>query len=363
MIRHSHMIAMALLAGWFLAGASAAGPPGGTDQNPSPQDRSNKPARTTPNTPNKPVIRPADRVLFVGDDMTQQMFYTRAVATAMMAMMPEARLRFYNGGRDGATAGSALHEDIDDLLHLTQPTVVFLCFGLNDGRAQPTDQPVIELFKNELQQLIRKVESFGSVRQVVVVGPPAVQSGSNPRLDAMGYAQILEQVSAAAAELAASSDRRLYIDLYRHTKMMYDAANQAGINTMTQGGWLPSEQAHVVIASVILRGIGVTAAELDPLGWSPLRPVDMRQIRQVLAIPLRTPELMAAQLSRDLYEGLRRCDERFFRLWRLTRRSRSHDMTAPQHAALEEAWAQAQQIASYYASQVRSKRSQESASP
>ena len=294
------------------------------------------------------MIQRGDRLLFIGDDMTQQMFYTRAVAAAVIAMMPDAGLRFYNGGRDGSTAAAAM-ADVGDLLALTHPTVVFVSFGLNDGRARPSspDASAIEDFRAHLFALVEKVKTHPGVREVVVIGPPAIQSGLNPHLDALGYHQTLRDISLAACEVAASAKVRC-VGLYDHTKMMYEAANQVGGDPLTHGGWLPAEAAHVVIASVILRGIGMTAKQLEPLGWSPMRPVDMRRIRQVLALKVPPPDLSAAQLSSDLYESLRRCDERFFRLWRLTKRDESAGATPAQLASLEESWVHVQQIAGSY---------------
>ena len=51
------------------------------------------------------VVQQGDRVLFVGDEMTQQMLHTRALASALMGMYPDYDLRFFNGGKKSRSPG------------------------------------------------------------------------------------------------------------------------------------------------------------------------------------------------------------------------------------------------------------------
>ena len=333
----------------FMIPSATASPPTGqvepSTKAPSTHDASSEPIVETSR---KQIIHANDRVLFVGDDMTQQMFYTRAVATAFMSLWPDGRMRFYNGGRDAATVSTAA-SDLPDLLELTQPTLVLVCLGLNDARTTTShdSQSQIDRYRIGLMNLVEAIKAYPSVTQVVLVGPPAGQVGLNAPLDATGYNQRLEQLSIITAEIAKLHNTS-YIDLYRHTKNIYQAANQIGGNPLTHAGWLPTEDTHVVIASLILRGLGVTGKHLERIGWSPLRPVDMRRIRQVLALDIPSPPLGVAHLSRDLYESLRSCDERFFRYWRLAHRRTDPISRSAQLASIEDAWTQTYRIAALY---------------
>ena len=118
------------------------------------------------------LIQPDDRVLFVGDEITQQMFYGRAVASAVLAVTPEADMRFFNGGRDGATAASAA-EWIGPLMELCNPTVVFMCFGLNDGKLRDTGEPVSKTFHKNLTAL-------GETNPGIFFGPTSDHLGNHP---------------------------------------------------------------------------------------------------------------------------------------------------------------------------------------
>ena len=66
------------------------------------------------------------------------MFFTSEFAAAVTAVKPDANLRFFNGGNEGSTAGHAL-DWIDALMDLVQPTIVFVCFGLNESEAETSD--------------------------------------------------------------------------------------------------------------------------------------------------------------------------------------------------------------------------------
>lgn len=292
------------------------------------------------------IVQPGDRLLFVGDELTQQMFYPRAVATALLALMPDADLRFFNGGRDEATAASTL-QWIDQLLALCEPSVVFVCLGLNDGHLrEPTLTPAA-LFKKNMTALVKRIQDHPSARQVVILGPPAIQAQLSEPLAPTSYNQILKDLSDQAYQTATELGIG-YIDLFEHTKAAYLSANQVGGESLTHNGRLPTESGHVIIASVVLRGIGATAGQIDPLGWSPLTPIQMRRIRQALALPLKPVGIEAAQKSRVLYESIHRFDEAFFRLWRLANRHNSGPKKETYYATMDEAWKQVMTMAQQY---------------
>lgn len=303
-----------------------------------------------------PAIQNRDRVLFVGDEMTQQMFYTRAIASALLAVMPEAHLRFFNGGREGATVQDAGNW-VEDLLELAQPTVVFVCFGLNDAQRNERAHIVARDFRASLSSLIQQIRAAPTVRLIVILGPPAVSPTSpgemiqpaDNRMDEAhsGYNQTLKALSTAAKQ-AADAAGAPYIDLFDHTLMAYKQVLKVGGKPLTIAGRLPSEPGHIIIASSILRGLGVSVTQLDPIGWSPLRPVEMGRIRGALALRLTAPTLKLAQRSRNLYESMRPFDEQFFRLWRLTQRRPKMRQTLRVQA--DQAWVQVQQWADQYRS-------------
>ena len=293
------------------------------------------------------VIKPNDRVLFLGDDMTQQMLYDRAMATALLALMPEAGLRFYNGGMEGATAAGALTW-VDDLMQVTGPNVVFICFGLNDGYGQAPTAEMVNGYQRDLGRLIERVQKRAGVRLVIVLGPPSIQpamqlaASSRPGRD--GSDPTYKVLSRAACEEAA---RRLAAscDLFAATDGVNAEAGQEGV-ALSLGGNLPNENGHMVIAGTILSGIGVSGAQLDAVGWPPVAARKIGPIRPALVAGLKPqadPDL--TDRSMVLYEGLRAFDETFFKAWRLGGKSPSLPSRESLLAAGDQVWGRVQKQA------------------
>jgi len=262
------------------------------------------------------VIREDDRILFVGDDITQQMFYTRATASALMAVRPRHKLWFFNGGRNGATAAEG-GQWVDELMVLARPTVVFICLGFNDGREQPVTDDLKAAYRDGLSDVVRRAKGYAHVRRVIVLGPPATHHGVADERDILGDNVRLQALSDVAFEVARDNGAD-YIDLFDTMHSVYVAASRLAGAPVISASQLPTEQGHIVLASAILWGIGVTPRMIDPVGWSPLIPRKMGHVRGALAVA-RKPvlDLNQAQASRDLYEAMRRFDETFFRIWRL----------------------------------------------
>ena len=280
------------------------------------------------------IIQKEDRIVFLGDDMTQQGFYNRAFAAALMGMRPSYSLRFFNGGKDGATAASAL-EWADELLEMTKPTVVFICFGINDGKNLPPSDERMQAYEDSLTKLIEKVKAREGVREVVVMSAPASQTGDIAGGNKGGYNQTLYRMAIAAQGIAGISKVR-FIDLYEPMRVVYTEAAKlgaaqprlaqeaadAGGHMLTHGGRLPTEDGHTVVASVMLWAIGVNREMLEPVGWSPLKPPHMGRVRGALGIPLPVPEYRNAVICRQVYEKMREHDVYFFQAWRLARPNR-----------------------------------------
>lgn len=290
------------------------------------------------------TIQIGDHIVFIGDEMTQQMFYTRAVATGLLSLRPAEAQRIYNAGKDGATAATTL-QWASDVLKLTQANVVFVSLGLNDALAQPEDGlSVTESFGKNLAKLVDLIRETKTVRQIILVGPPAVQSGLTAELTPDSYNAKLIYIGEQAKAVAQEKETG-YIDLFTHTSAVYLGQMQVGGEPLTLGGKLPSEEGHVIIASVILRGIGVTGEQLDGVAFCPLMPGRMGRIRPALAVKTTIPKPEAAAASRGLYLTLTRYDESFFKQWRLAGRNRLSWSPEEAAAQVELTWGNVQRQA------------------
>lgn len=269
------------------------------------------------------LCRKDDRILFVGDDVTQQQYFTRSLTSALMGYKPTWNLRFFNGGMNGATAGSA-NEWIDELLTMTSPTVVYINFGLNDGGNKPPDYDTISKYEKELAVLINKAQAFKGVREVVVLSAPAIQTGKGNDNNKGGYNRTLFKF-ALSAQTTAGLNKAKFIDLFEPMRLVYAEAAKVRADGLSLGGRLPTEEASTIIASVVLWGMGVDQKEFNRVGWAPLKAVEMGTIRGALGIQTSTPNYTQGTNSRTLYEKLREHDELFFVAWRLAGPKRIRD--------------------------------------
>ena len=304
------------------------------------------------------VIRSNDRILFVGDELTQQKLYTRATATAFLGLMPHANLRFFNGGQEGATAAQAT-QWIGDLLDLTRPTVVFICLGLNESEAEGSLQQKVAAYRSGLSALIDSIRSGdgADARRIVVLSSPAVFPGTPGTPESTGKTsqptrtgrdeqnRTLRTLAVAAMETA--RDKGVdFADLFAPMLRVYEAIKRSGRQhvPLTRNGRLPNRNGHVVLASMVLYGIGVDRERLDAVGWSPLVPRRMGGIRGILGLDLKTPPIDAAQRSRVLYNSLVEFDEMFFEAWRLAPRRLTGPDRAEVMAKAEKAWEKVRRI-------------------
>ncbi|MBH05556.1 MAG: hypothetical protein CMJ20_04465 [Phycisphaeraceae bacterium] len=292
------------------------------------------------------IIQPGDRILFVGDQLTQYRFYTRAVASALLCIMPDANLRFFNGGYAGATAASTI-DWIYGLIELTRPTVIFVCLGLNDAMNLPGPQTGTKQYQQDLNSLIHQIQPHA--RQLVIISAPAVDTGiHNLTVD---HENTKLHKMAIASQQIAQHHQVGFVDSFIPMRLALLSANRKGQNhgDLSINQRLLNEMGHVVLASAILYGIGVTAEQLEPTGWSPLLPRDMRQVRGILGLRIGVPDLSAAARSRDLYLHIIRFDEIFFEAWRLAPRMTVGPTQTELIAESEGVWDRVRVLTSPYA--------------
>src|SRR4051812_37631815 len=77
-------------------------------------------------------VHKGDRIVFYGDSITEQELYTKDVEAYLTQRYPDWHLTFFNAGWSGDNAGGGKERLNRDVLAL-KPTLVTVCFGMNDG--------------------------------------------------------------------------------------------------------------------------------------------------------------------------------------------------------------------------------------
>ena len=130
------------------------------------------------------ILRPRDRVVFLGDSITEQQLYTNYVESYLAARYRELKLTFFNAGWGGDTAPGGVQRLDRDVLSL-KPTVVTVCYGMNDGRyTTPTDE-IRTTYVNGMRALVARLKAAGV--RVVLLTPGMVDETVAPNLAAVRY--------------------------------------------------------------------------------------------------------------------------------------------------------------------------------
>lgn len=228
-------------------------------------------------------IHDGDRVVFLGDSITEQRLYTTYIEAYTLARYPAWKLDFRNAGWGGDTSWlrqrshpdeatlfaaaespqQAMVEDAvkrgleRDVLPL-RPTVVTIDFGMNDHSYQPFREDIFRAYVRSQAQLAKVLEGAGA-RVAFLTPQPIEEKRPDPDQDARN--QSLRRFSDGLKEVAAR-EGALFVDEfapYMELMLRERAANPAAF---IGGGDAvhPGPAGHTLMAWAILKGLGAPAA-------------------------------------------------------------------------------------------------------
>ena len=259
--------------------------------------------------PPPPFIKENERVLFLGDSITQGGTYIAYLQAWLYTEYPGKTFDIINLGLSSETASGlseadhpfprpCIHERLDRALAKTQPKVTFICYGMNDGIYHPLSDERFQAYQAGMNKLIEKVQAAGS--KVVLLTPPPFDAETrrlkgkplNPSdADEHGYKTPYEKydnvLEAYARWVLEQKDRvDLVIDI--HTPMEAATAKRRAADPayLSGDGVHPNAAGHFVMTRTILEALGAPGldrlpdyAALPP--GSPLQePLDLVIMRQ-----------------------------------------------------------------------------------
>lgn len=206
------------------------------------------------------LLKKGDRVAICGDSITEQKRYSVIMEAYLTACLPELEITCRQYGWSGEQASGFLRRLESDVLRF-QPTFATSCYGMNDFRYVPFNEPIAEEYrKNETAM----VQAFKKIGARVLLGSPGiidtvphwVKSASGTKedlnLSLSKFRNIGIQI--AAAEQVA------FADVYRPMLIAdYDAEKAYGPGFMVAGkdGVHPGWAGQVVMAYAFLKGMGI----------------------------------------------------------------------------------------------------------
>ena len=201
------------------------------------------------------LLRKNDRIVFLGDSITEQQLYTNYVESYLASRYPELQLTFFNAGWGGDTAPGGVSRLDRDVLSL-RPTLVTICYGMNDGRYTPPTDEIRDTFVAGMRQLVARLKSAGV--RVVLLTPGMVDDTVNPLLADSAYNQRGLRILADEVLRLAAVEHLPAADLH---KLMNDVDRKAKAAdpkyTMIPDSVHPDPAGHLVMAFGVLQGLGV----------------------------------------------------------------------------------------------------------
>jgi len=197
-------------------------------------------------------LKKGDRVVFLGDSITAQKLYTNYVSAFVRAFRPDLQCQFFNAGVSGDTTWGALKRLDTDVL-ANKPTLVTICFGMNDAGVQPTvSRERLTRYRDSLNELITRIQAAGA--RVVLLTTTAVDPTDKARL--RGYNNSLAVFCAAVKDIG-RQHKLMVIDLFYPVKQEIARYRRYyGDQSPVPDGVHPNEVGHMVMAMAILRAWG-----------------------------------------------------------------------------------------------------------
>jgi len=228
------------------------------------------------------LIRDGDRVVFLGDSITEQRLYTTYLEAYTLTRYPGWNLTFRNVGWGGDTSwlrqrahpdeGALFAADADrqqamveqavqrglerDVLPL-QPTVVTIKFGMNDHSYQPFREDIFRAYVRSQDRLAQVLQDAGA-RVAFLTPQPIEDKRPDPDQDVRNIS--LRKFSDGLKEVAGKRGAT-FVDQFTPYMGLMLRARAADPVALIGGGDAvhPGPAGHTLMAWAVLKGLGAPA--------------------------------------------------------------------------------------------------------
>ena len=205
------------------------------------------------------ALKTGDKVVFYGDSITAQRFYTRFVEDFVVSRYPQVRVEFYNGGVSGDTVGGGHAGNMDTRLKRDvlpwRPNVVTIMLGMNDGRYTTEFDRNFTTYEKGYLRLVDDLKAdLPGVRLTLICPSPYDEIAHPPVIS--GYNDVMVRYGDFVFQLGQKED----VPVVNFNQAVTDALS-AGIriDSRMAGSLLPdrihpSPFGHWVMAATLVRG-------------------------------------------------------------------------------------------------------------
>ncbi|HTL59211.1 MAG TPA: SGNH/GDSL hydrolase family protein [Candidatus Limnocylindrales bacterium] len=227
------------------------------------------------------LIHDGDRVVFLGDSITEQRLYTTYIEAYALTRHPEWKLTFRNVGWGGDTSWLRQRAHPDeaklfaadeanqqqmvedsvrrglkrDVLPL-KPTFVTVKFGMNDHSYQPFREDIFKAYVRSQKQIAEDLKANGA-RVAFLTPQPIEDKRPDPDKDARN--QSLRKFSDGLREVA-EKEGAAFVDQFDPYMTMLLRERTGNPDRMVGGGDAvhPGPIGHTVMAWAVLKGLGAS---------------------------------------------------------------------------------------------------------
>jgi len=219
-------------------------------------------AADTPGTPF--FFRDGDRVVMMGDSITEQYLYSTYVELWTLTRFPAWNITFRNVGIGGDRSPGGNSRFARDVLP-QHPTAMTVDFGMNDGGYGGFSDAAFRNYTNGLQGIADQARS-NQIRVAWVTPQPVEKKENGPAI--AGYAATLEQF-AEGVKLIAAANHGTFVDQFHPYLQVMEKARVSDPMLRIMGGDAvhPGPPGQALMAASILQAMSfpplVSAVEID----------------------------------------------------------------------------------------------------
>jgi len=203
-------------------------------------------------------FQPKDRIVFLGDSITEQYQYSSTMELYLTTRFPTWNLTFINAGIGGDTAGGGAGRFQSHVLN-EKPTAVTINFGMNDGGYGAFNKSSAENFVKNTEKMLDLAKKAGV--RVAVVSPNAVDRRVAERFKL--YLETQKQFYVGLKDAAAKYDAK-FADQYAVTRAALEKMEADMAKVIPFGdGFHTSSNGGLLMAHAILTQLGAPAIVSD----------------------------------------------------------------------------------------------------
>ena len=206
-------------------------------------------------------FKPNDRIVFLGDSITEQYQYSTYIELYLTTRMPKGNFTFINAGIGGDTANGGANRFQAHVL-TEKPTAVTINFGMNDGGYGAFNPAANKVFVEKTAAMLEMANKAGV--RVALLSPNAVDR--RVKTNGKQYVETQKQFYAPLGELA-EKHNVAFVDQYAITRAATDKMEaddpEAKKAKPYYDGFHTSPPGGMLMAHAILTGLHAPAVVSD----------------------------------------------------------------------------------------------------